>query len=55
MLVSSAAGDRFISLRQIRETDTERGHCRWHPWRRWRTDFGSVVDVGDLGPAGLMG
>ena len=55
MLGSSAAGERFRSMRRTRETNTERRHCRWHPWKRWRTAFGSVVDVGDLVPVWSRG
>ena len=55
MLVSSAAGYQFRSLRQTRETETERGNCRWHTWISWRAVFGSVADVGDLVPFEVMG
>ena len=55
MLGSSAAGDQFRSQRQTRETETERGHCRCHPWIRWRAAFVSVADVGYLGPVGVVG
>ena len=49
LLGSSAAGDRFRSLRRTRENESEREQCRWQPWRRWRAAFVSVSDVGDLG------